>query len=350
MAKDPEGYLKDRAFKYHQRVQEHNNIEGERQVEQARETVRLQRANQEEQLTHQDLGRTKDWNRASIIQGIQQAAQTKAFNKSEGLHKRQLELNKQAAKGAVGGANNRRYERELENHFNKSKTKLGIYTAQAKLNAVRKEAAFEAQANFLEGIKNIGAAANNIGRSAVKDTVSRISEVAGKAAASAAMINSQESLFNLEILGLNEDQMGQHETQLSIERKHAAEIDKIGHGYLQATLQADAKRMAKPMMMPPIAKPEKLPRQEFLDPLPYKIPPHPVKGVGLSATSGAGGAGAGSGGVSGALNMAGATMGALATAGNIGAFGVTASFGPMLGPIGVGVMGLAYLGDALEWW
>ena len=109
-------------------------------------------------------------------------------------------------------------------------------------------------------------------------------------------------------------------------------------------------RMSKPSMGIPIPKPLEIPMATIIDPIvPVKGKP-PVWGAGSQAASAAASTGGGgSTGIGGLISGAGGLMSGLAGA-NIGAFGVTASFGTMLGPIGAGVALVGLAGELFDWW
>ena len=142
----------------------------------------------------------------------------------------------------------------------------------------------------------------------------------------------------------------QEATKLSIGSAHDRANRKIAHDIYSANVKADMGRMSKPSMGIPIPKPLEIPMATIIDPIvPVKGKP-PVWGAGSQAASAAASTGGGgSTGIGGLISGAGGLMSGLAGA-NIGAFGVTASFGTMLGPIGAGVALVGLAGELFDWW
>ena len=108
-------------------------------------------------------------------------------------------------------------------------------------------------------------------------------------------------------------------------------MSKVGHDQFAANVAADAKRMAKPSLMPAPPKPNAVPRAKVLDPMVPIYGPEPIEGAVYQGSASGGGGNAVTGAIGGA--MQGAALG-FSIGGPIGAVA-----GGLLGGLG-GAMGI----------
>ena len=172
------------------------------------------------QLSFQDKVRDQEWQRSSTILDETNKANTAAYKKSNRIADSQLGLNIEAGVGSMEAADTRYKERLFGLDLDKKQTELDQDISRQGLNSFRKEAAFQGQTNFLEGLQLMGEVSVNTGRSDVKKKISAISSAAFESAKLSEQITSEESKNNLELLGFDIERLAHHGTGLSIQKAY----------------------------------------------------------------------------------------------------------------------------------
>ena len=350
----------------------------------------LTRKQNEEALLYKEATSKQGWQYQMSIREHQYNAAVTQYNKSEKLFEAQVDYNQVAAQLATESAAAVRDERfdsvmyqGMEALHGLRSKKSAIDTLQNKADmqmvgkateadqqkqgltlerqAKRAESAFSAQSMLTKSLQQTGQALakGQAGRSAAKTYQSMVADYGRASAQLADQVNRADSAYNLAMVGIDKSldlartdyaitkkdlntqkrfldagyRLGEDQreaTKLSIGKSYEREFEKIKHDQYGANIRADAQRMGKPGMPPPIPKPLELPRTQILDPpIPIR-PPKPLKGQGSPTpySSNTGGS-SGSGGMFGAIG------------GAVGAIGTAASvFGPFGTVVGSAVGGL----------
>jgi len=221
----------DLAHKSAMRNWRFSNKEAKRRYRYDKQGLEILKRNTESQLQWQEETANRDYNYKMAIRDYDYRNQMRAFQKSEENYRKQLGFNNLAAAQA--------YEEE-----NRAFEEIKIATA------------FQSQDLMVQGILEEGKALSRgvAGRSAAKATQSAIASY-GR---------------NIAILD---------ESMKSAGKQHLTNLKKIDLDKLGADLAADAARMLKPEMLPPLPEPLALPRPEYQAIFKPKKTPRPVKGV-----------------------------------------------------------------------
>jgi hypothetical protein len=221
----------DLAHKSAMRNWRFSNKEAKRRYRYDKQGLEILKRNTESQLQWQEETANRDYNYKMAIRDYDYRNQMRAFQKSEENYRKQLGFNNLAAAQA--------YEEE-----NRAFEEIKIATA------------FQSQDLMVQGILEEGKALSRgvAGRSAAKATQSAIASY-GR---------------NIAILD---------ESMKSAGKQHLTNLKKIDLDKLGADLAADAARMLKPEMLPPLPEPLALPRPEYQAVFKPKKTPRPVKGV-----------------------------------------------------------------------
>ena len=209
----------------------YENKEAKRRYRYDKQGLDILRSNTESQLVWQEDTANRDYNYKMAIRDYDYRNQMKAYNQAEQNYKKQLGFNNLAAAQA--------YEEE-----NRAFEEIKIADA------------FQSQDMMVQNLQEEGsiAARGVAGRSAAKGMQSAIASY-GR---------------NIAILD---------ESMKSAGKQHLTNLKKIDLNKLGADLAADAARMLKPEMLPPLPEPLALPRPEYQAIFKPKKTPKPIKGV-----------------------------------------------------------------------
>jgi len=221
----------DLAHKSAMRNWRYENKEAKRRYRYDKQGLDILRSNTESQLVWQEDTANRDYNYKMAIRDYDYRNQMKAYNQAEQNYKKQLGFNNLAAAQA--------YEEE-----NRAFEEIKIADA------------FQSQDMMVQNLQEEGsiAARGVAGRSAAKSMQSAIASY-GR---------------NIAILD---------ESMKSAGKQHLTNLKKIDLNKLGADLAADAARMLKPEMLPPLPEPLALPRPEYQAIFKPKKTPKPIKGV-----------------------------------------------------------------------
>jgi len=221
----------DLAHKSAMRNWRYENKEAKRRYRYDKQGLDILRSNTESQLVWQEDTANRDYNYKMAIRDYDYRNQMKAYNQAEQNYKKQLGFNNLAAAQA--------YEEE-----NRAFEEIKIADA------------FQSQDMMVQNLQEEGsiAARGVAGRSAAKGMQSAIASY-GR---------------NIAILD---------ESMKSAGKQHLTNLKKIDLNKLGADLAADAARMLKPEMLPPLPEPLALPRPEYQAIFKPKKTPKPIKGV-----------------------------------------------------------------------
>lgn len=221
----------DMAHKSAMRNWRFSNKEAKRRYRYDKQGQKILKRNTESQLQWQEETANRDYDYKMAIRDYDYRNQMRAFQQAEKNYRKQLGFNNLAAAQA--------YEEE-----NRAFEEIKIATA------------FQSQDMMVQNLQEEGAlAARGVsGRSAAKATQSAIASY-GR---------------NIAILD---------ESMKSAGKQHLTNLKKIDLDKLGADLAADAARMLKPEMLPPLPEPLALPRPKYQKVFKPKKPPKPVKGV-----------------------------------------------------------------------
>lgn len=221
----------DRAHKSAMRNWRFENKEADRRYKYDKKGLKILKSNTNKQLNWQEETARRDFDYKMSIRDYDYRNQREAFNKSEENYRKQVGFNNLAAAQA--------YEEE-----SRAFEEIKIATA------------FQSQDMMVQGIEEEGKA---LGRG-----------VAGRSAAKATQSAIASYGRNIAILD---------ESMKSAGKQHLTNLKKIDLDKLGADLAADAARMLKPEMLPPIPEPLALPRPKYQKIFKPKTTPRPVKGV-----------------------------------------------------------------------
>ena len=356
-----DGASVEETHEYQMDLYDYNNLTIDRNYEQTLVANEVARYNQGLIADFQDRARAETWSHAMKVRKIKYNSQVAAFNKSEQLYGAQIGLNQRAAGLAYENAANVNRERQEQLAFSaaranlgfqekrknlqyqrqqnqlgirKARTLTGIQKEEATLKnqANRAKAAFDSQELFVKKLQAQGKAeARGVsGRSAAKAYQSIVAEAGRAAAALRDGVTRADSAYNLSMYGMDVNlqfdeaafQVSENKfhsdidvldqskalqeqqdaaSKLSIMRAYDHTLKKVEHDQFAANLAADAKRMAKPELMPAPPVPEAVPRAVILDPMVPIYGPEPVEGVGYAGGTSGGGGNAVGGAVGGAM-------------------------------------------------
>ena len=380
----------ERQYEFDMERYDYETLTIDRNYEQTMLANELKRRHIADVADYQDKSAAQQWDYAMNIREVKYNAQVAAYNKSEQLYGAQIGLNQRAASLAYDNAINVNKERQEQLAFSAAKSNLDWqkqrkdlqYARQGRQLAIdrarkftdlqkeeatlknqanRAKAAFDSQDMYVKRLQAEGkvGARGVAGRSAAKAYQSVVAEAGRAAAALADSVTRADSAYNLSMYGMDLDlqykqadfivsenkfhsdldavnqsyeiqKQAEAASKLSIMRAYDHAVSKVGHDQFAANVAADAKRMAKPSLMPAPPKPNAVPRAKVLDPMVPIYGPEPIEGVAYSGGASGGGGNAVTGAIGGA--MQGAALGM--------AFGpIGAGVGAILGGLG-GAMGI----------
>lgn len=221
----------DAQYKYDKNLYNFNWNQTLREYDYRIQETNIARQNQESNLAWQDQTNLNDYKDQLAIRDFDYANQVRQYNESERIYGMQLGFNNMAAQQAQE-AESRRYQEIL--------TGMAFDQQDMLVKMLQEEG--QAQASGVSG------------------------RSAGKLLASAlASYGRNQAIMAENLVSAKRDSEG---------NRRQIRMDKYG-----ADLNAESRRMLKPMLGPTPTAPLKLPRATILDPLAPEKPPKPVKGV-----------------------------------------------------------------------
>jgi hypothetical protein len=189
------------------------------------------RSNQEQNLRYMENTALRDYQYNLAIRDYDYKNQLRQYNESERIYGLQLGFNNMAAQMAMANE---------ERRFNEIMTGMAFEQQDMLVKMLEQEGEIQARgASGRSAAKSIGSALAGYGR-------------------------------NQAILA---------ESLLSAQRESSASRRQIGLDKYGADLNAQSRRMLKPLLAPAPMAPLKMPRATILDPLKPKKPPKPIKGT-----------------------------------------------------------------------
>lgn len=224
----------NRQFRYDKKLYRFNNKEAQREYRYRTQEVAVQRANQEANLSYLDETNRRNHAFDLAIRDYDYNNQVRQYNESERIYGLQRGFNARA---------------EIEAHAAEDRRMQDIVTGMA----------FDQQSMLVDLIQEEGKslARGVSGRSAAKDLGS-----------------------TLAAYGRNQAIVA--ESLVSANRESAATRRQIALDRYQADLNAESRRMLKPLKAPAPMAPLPMPRAVLMDPLRPKRGPRPIKGVNTS--------------------------------------------------------------------
>lgn len=197
------------------------------------------RSNQEQNLRYMENTALRDYQYNLAIRDYDYKNQLRQYNESERIYGLQLGFNNQAAQMAMANE---------ERRFNEIMTGMAFEQQDMLVKMLEQEGEIQARGTS--------------GRSAAKSLSSALA-------------------------GYGRNQAILAESLLSAQRESSASRRQIGLDKYGADLNAQSRRMLKPLLAPAPMAPLKMPRATILDPLKPKKPPKPIKGTNtMPASSG----------------------------------------------------------------
>jgi hypothetical protein len=203
------------------------------------EETGVARSNQEQNLRYMEQTALRDYQYNLAIRDYDYKNQLRQYNESERIYGLQLGFNNQAAQMAMANE---------ERRFNEIMTGMAFEQQDMLVKMLQEEGEIQARGQSgRSAAKSVGAALASYGR-------------------------------NQAVLA---------ESLLSAQRESSATKRQIGLDKYGADLNAQSRRMLKPLLAPAPMAPLKMPRATILDPLKPKKPPKPIKGTNtMPSTSG----------------------------------------------------------------
>ena len=366
--------------RYYEDLWELDNTNAQRQWDHQVEVNNEKRDYDERVADYHDLNNQNKWNHEYQMRAFNYATQMEAYNKSIDLANKGFDLNRRhaelslEAQARVSFERKQKLEFEMQaslikyrtNHYKMAQTKGLLQQKQNAEHAKHMMSSIEAVSKLVQKTgKVIGR--GQAGRSATKLVGAIEAEYGRMEAAKSHLILMSDHEYQTKMHGQNfamaalgmgrKYQMkAEAATYESILDAHEKSVAEILLKKESADLQTESRKMLQPKLAPMIPGPQAVPRTTIFDPpAPIKTPKPPEgdKEHGFAYRGGGGGIGAvqqGGFNVGGAMMQGGSLMAAAGGAAAAGTFGAGMTGLSVLGPIGIGIAVVGFLGSVFDLW